>query len=127
MKINSYKDLIVWQRGIELVVEIYELTKKFPRSEEYGLVSQMKRSAVGIPSNIAEGYCRRNLKEYIQYLYISLGSAAELDTQLVISKRIFKGLNYDKVDALLVETLKMLSSLIAKVQKFKTTRKHDDN
>lgn len=125
MKIQSYKELIVWQRGIELVVEVYELTKKFPRSEEYGLASQMKRSAVTIPSNIAEGYYRRNLKEYIQYLYISLGSAAELETQLVISKKVFKGLKYDKVDTLLVEILKMLSSLIAKVQKFKTSSRRN--
>jgi len=127
MKIKSYKDLIVWQRGIELVVEVYELTRKLPRSEEFGLSSQMKRSAVAIPSNIAEGYYRRNLKEYIQYLYISLSSAAELGTQLVISKKVFKSLKYDKVDALLDEVLKMLSSLIAKVQKFKTTRRYDDN
>lgn len=125
MKKQSYKELIVWQRGIELVIEVYELTKKLPRSEEFGLSSQMRRAAIAIPSNIAEGYYRKNLKEYIQYLYISLGSAAELETQLVISKQVFKGLEYDKADALLEEVLKMLSSLIGKVQKFKTNNRRN--
>jgi four helix bundle protein len=87
MKVKDYKDLKVWQKGIEIVDKIYTVTDRLPKDELYGLVSQMKRAAVSIPSNIAEGFVRHHTNEYKQFLYISLGSCAELDTQLIISNR----------------------------------------
>ena len=86
MKVKDYKDLKVWQKGIEIVDKIYTVTDRLPKDELYGLVSQMKRGAVSIPSNI-EGFVRHHTNEYKQFLYISLGSCAELDTQLIISNR----------------------------------------
>lgn len=82
MTINSYKDLIVWQKSFELCLLIYRITKEFPKEELYGIVSQMRRAALSIPSNIAEGFSRHRKLEYIQFLHISFGSAAELETQL---------------------------------------------
>ena len=80
-KIKNFQDLRIWQIGIEVVKDIYILTKKFPKEELYGLISQMRRSAISIPSNIAEGFRRYHNKEYKQFLYIALGSCAELETQ----------------------------------------------
>ena len=85
-KIQSYKDLIVYQKSYKLSLEIYKATKKFPSSEIYGLVSQMRRSVVSIPCNIAEGYRRGHRKEYIQFLYVAQGSCGELETLLSLSK-----------------------------------------
>jgi four helix bundle protein len=87
MKVKDYKDLKVWQKGIEVVDKIYSVTHSFPKDELYGLVNQMRRAAVSIPSNIAEGFVRQHTKEYKQFLYSSLGSCAELDTQLIIANR----------------------------------------
>jgi len=87
VKAKDYKDLKVWQKGIEIVDKVYEITRTFPNDESYGLASQMRRAAVSIPSNIAEGFVRRHPKEYRQFLHISLGSCAELDTQLIIASR----------------------------------------
>lgn len=86
--IQSYKDLEVWQKSIGLVKEIYRITKDFPNEERFGLVSQMRRCAISIPSNIAEGKTRHHGNEYIQFLYIALGSCSELDTQLIIAKEL---------------------------------------
>ena len=86
--LNSYKNLIVWQRSMELVVEIYSLTQKFPKEELYGISSQMKRCAISIPSNIAEGRRRDGKKEFRRFLIIAYGSGAELETQIEISKRL---------------------------------------
>jgi len=80
-KINDFKDMRIWQKGIEVVKDIYAVTKKFPNDELYGLTSQMRRSAVSIPSNIAEGFRRYHNKEYRQFLYIAMGSCAELETR----------------------------------------------
>ncbi len=85
-KIKSFKDLKIWQKGIEIVNDIYQITKTFPKEEMFGLISQMRRAAVSIPSNIAEGFKRIHNKEYQQFLYTALGSAAELETQLIISQ-----------------------------------------
>ncbi|HAV11695.1 MAG TPA: four helix bundle protein [Candidatus Moranbacteria bacterium] len=117
-KSNSYKDLLVWQKSIDLVVDIYELTEKFPKSEAFGLVSQMRRAAVAIPSNIAEGQKRGHKKEFLQFLYISYGSGAELETQLEICKRLgkLKELDYTVIEAKLEEIMKMLNSLIRSVK-----------
>ena len=85
---NSFRDLLVWQKGIVLVTEIYSLTNKFPKEEQFGIISQIRRCAVSISSNIAEGAARKSVKEFKQFLYISLGSASELDTQLIISQNL---------------------------------------
>ncbi|MCX5698457.1 MAG: four helix bundle protein [Candidatus Omnitrophica bacterium] len=87
MKVRSYKELDVWKKGLDIVDKVYGLTKRFPDEEKYGLVTQMQRSAVSIPSNIAEGFARQHSKEYTQFLYVALGSCAELETHLIISNR----------------------------------------
>jgi four helix bundle protein len=87
LKIKDYKDLKVWQKGIEIVDKVYTLTTKFPKAELYGLTLQMRKASVSIPSNISEGFARGHTKEYKQYLRISLGSCAELDTQSIIANR----------------------------------------
>jgi four helix bundle protein len=87
MKVKDYKDLKVWQKGIEIAEKIYSITDDFPKSELYGLAAQMRKASVSISSNIAEGFVRHHSKEYKQFLYISLGSCAELDTQVVIAHR----------------------------------------
>ena len=86
-KIRSYKDLIVWQRSVEYCVLVYKVTEGFPSSESFGLTNQMRRAAVSIPSNIAEGSGRTN-KEFARYLKIALGSLAELETQIEIARRV---------------------------------------
>ena len=86
--IKEFKDLRIWQKGIEIVSDIYITTKKFPKEELYSLTSQIRRSAISIPSNIAEGFRRYHNKEYKQFLYIALGSCAELETQIVIAKNL---------------------------------------
>ncbi len=85
---SSYKELIVWQKSIQLVIDIYKLTKKFPKEETYGLSSQMQRAVVSIPSNIAEGNDRNSSKEFSQFLRIARGSLAELETQIIISEKL---------------------------------------
>ncbi len=119
MTVNSYKDLKVWQKSIELVAEIYKLTEQFPKSEIYGLTSQMQRAAVAIPSNIAEGQKRNYTKEFLQFLYISYSSGAELETQIEICKKLnkFKDLDDSKIENLLNEVMKMLNVLISSLKK----------
>ena len=111
--LKSYRDLIVWQRSIDLVSEIYRLTEQFPQTEIYGLTSQMRRAAVSIPSNIAEGYSRKSKNEYSQFIRISFGSGAELETQLVIAENLkFTSAEKSaKVKMLLGETMRMLNRL----------------
>jgi len=116
MSLNSYKDLKVWQRGIELVKEVYKITSQFPKNEIYGLAIQMRRAVVSIPSNIAEGYLRKNLKEYLQFLRVAYGSAAELETQLIIAKDLYQNINYSRAESLLEEIQKMLNTLIQKLE-----------
>lgn len=122
MKVTSYKDLIVWQKAIELVKEIFLLTEKFPRSELYGIISQMRRAAISIPSNIAEGYGRKSSKEYAQALSIAYGSALELETQLIIAQQLkFSDPNaFIKAVQLLDEILRMLNSLNSKIRQMQT-------
>ena len=85
---GNFKELLVWKKSIELVTEIYEITAAFPSEEKFGLVSQVRRAAVSIPSNIAEGNARRSSADYIQFLKIARGSGAEVETQIVISKNL---------------------------------------
>lgn len=115
--LDSYKQLEVWKRSIELVEAIYLVTKNFPKEEIYGLTSQMRRAVVSIPSNIAEGYKRRNLGEYLQFLGIAEGSAAELETQLIIAQKIYPVFDFSFSLSLLEEIKKMLFSLMKKLQK----------
>ena len=114
--ITTHKELVVWQMSMDLAVDVYCITKNFPKSEEFGLTSQMRRAVVSIPSNIAEGYGRGSRNELRHFLEVSSGSASELETQLLICKRV--GLeNSDVVDELcdrLKRILKMLSSLISR-------------
>ena len=112
--IKTHKDLDVWKKSMDLVEEVYRLTKGFPDSEKYGLINQARRCAVSIPSNIAEGAGRNSKKEFKQFLYISLGSISELETQLIISTE----LNYQKDNSLLDELneiRKMLFGLIKSI------------
>src|SRR3989338_9368553 len=88
MKVNDYEKLVVWQKSMDLVSDIYFMTKSFPREEIYGLTSQIRRSSVSIPSNIAEGSRRSTGKDFRNFLYTSLGSASELETQIMIAYRL---------------------------------------
>ena len=114
---QSHKDLTVWQKSMDLVVEVYKFTKTLPREELYGLSSQMRRASITIPNNIAEGYQRNHIKEYIQFLHIAKGSASEFETQLTIAKRLDLGLSQDliNVENLLTEVLKMLNKLTSRL------------
>ena len=117
MEIRSFKDLLVWQKAMDLAEEIYRIVKLLPKEETFALSNQMRRSAISIPSNIAEGYNRHGIKEYINFLYIAKGSNAELLTQLTLCKRIeylsaeqlFKALKLSD------EISKMLSAIINKI------------
>ncbi len=93
-KLKTYKDLIAWQKAYQLCLRIYKVAKSFPSPEQYGLTSQIKRSALSIPSNIAEGYVRQGTQDYIRFLYIAYASLAELETQLLLAK----DLGYIKID-----------------------------
>ena len=118
MKINDYKDLLVWQKGIEIVDKVYIVTSVFPKNELFGLTSQMRRCAVSIPSNIAEGFGRRYTNEYIRFLYIALGSCAELETQIIISQRrkYISPQNAQEIIIILNQESRMLSGLISKLR-----------
>lgn len=87
-RVQSYRDLIVWQKSIDLVLEIYRATQGFPKTETYGLVSQLRRAAVSVPSNIAEGHARLSTGEFKQFLGHSRGSLMEIETQVLISQRL---------------------------------------
>ena len=87
-KIKTHKDLDVWNKAMELAEKIYHLTKEFPKEEQFGLTSQIRRSAISIPSNIAEGAARNSDKEFLQFLYVALGSLSEIETQLLLTKRL---------------------------------------
>jgi four helix bundle protein len=86
--VKNFRDLIVWQRGIKLAKEVYQLTSKFPQQEVFGITNQLRRASVSIPSNIAEGQGRQYRKEFVQFLYVAIGSVNELDTQFVIAEEI---------------------------------------
>ena len=118
MEIKSYKELIAYQKSKELVKVIYVLTKDFPKEELYGLTSQIRRSAISIPSNIAEGYMRGS-REYIQFLKIALGSCAELETQLELSKEvgICNSSDFNKPYELNTEITKLLITYIKKMER----------
>jgi four helix bundle protein len=84
----NHKDLILWRKAMDLAVRVHQSCTNFPRSEIHGLVSQLRRAATSIPSNVAEGYARRSTKEYIYFLHVARGSIAELETQLLLAQRV---------------------------------------
>ena len=115
--VNSYKELIVWQKSIALVSKVYSLTKRFPSDEKFGLTSQLNRASVSIPANIAEGWGRESRKNYVQFLRVSRGSLFELETLLIISQNenfitleAFKDISIytDEVSRMLVSMIKKL-------------------
>src|SRR3990167_391511 len=108
--IKSHKDLLVWQKSLDLVENVYLLTEKFPQRELYGLSAQMRRAAVSISSNIAEGRSRGTRKDFTHFLHMAFGSASELETQLLIAKRLKYGKSHDVDESslLLLEVSKML-------------------
>ena len=118
-KIRTHKNLEVWKNSIKLVTQIYEETNKFPKVELYGLTSQIRKSAISVPSNISEGAGRNHTKEFIQFLYISMGSLAELETQLIIASNLNYLSNqvFDNLNTLLIEIRSQLSGLIKSLQK----------
>ena len=114
MKTSDFRELKVWQKSMDIAVDIYALVKTFPVEEKFALGDQIRRSVVSIPSNIAEGHNRNSTKDYIRFLSISRGSLAELQTQLILCKRIGYLLEHDfsKIYVRLVEIDKMLTALI---------------
>ena len=116
-KIKSYRDLIVWQKSMGLVTDVYRQTKTFPRDEQYGLVPQLRRSAVSIPSNIAEGYGRGSTNDYVRFLQISRGSLYEMQTQLEIALNLehIPKISFQDLDEKSREVERMLNSLIKSV------------
>jgi four helix bundle protein len=116
---RSYRDLVVWQKGIALVEDIYRLSSKFPAEEKFGLVSQMRRAAVSVPSNIAEGQARNTTSQFIHFISTAEGSLAELDTQLVIAIELDFCTSSDAQDAfsMIEEEQRMLNALRRSLEK----------
>lgn len=112
--IQSYKELIVWQKAMHLVELIYNFTEEFPKEEVFGLTSQLRRAVVSIPSNIAEGRHRGTRKDYRQFLIVAYGSGVELETQIEIAKRLSYGNKaaYSEIEASIAEVLKMLNKML---------------
>ena len=117
MKINSYKDLIVWQKAMDLAEEVYRLSRAFPKEELYGLTSQLRRAVVSVPSNIAEGQARQSTAEFLNFLSIAQGSLAEVDTQQLLAQRFayLTPQGATQAAGLIVEISKMLASLRGKL------------
>ncbi len=115
---NSYKDLFVWQRSMDLVESIYRITALFPTDERFGLISQMRRAAVSIPANIAEGRRRGTRRDYHHFVVMAYGSGAELETHLEISRRLnfVSDEGIEQLSHLLTEVMKMLNSLSSKLR-----------
>ena len=116
-EIKSFRDLLIWQKSMQLVTDLYSITKLFPNEELYGLVQQIRRAAISIPSNIAEGYGRNSTKDYIRFLRIARGSIYELQTQLEISANLkyIAVETYSEHNEKLQEIERMVSSLIKKI------------
>ena len=112
-----HKDLKAWQESMDLVVTIYKITSKFPDEEKYGLTTQLRRASVSVPSNIAEGSARKGNKEYIQFLYVALGSLAELDTQLEIAQNLEFIHSFTKIE---VRTKYIRNLIIGLIKKLKS-------
>ncbi len=117
--IKTYRDLLIWQKSKELTVMIYRQTQSFPKAEEFGLKSQMRRSAVSVPSNIAEGFGRYSAKEFRRFLRIAIGSLYELQTQQIVSFELnyLKKEKYDILVTKCLELEKMMNSFINKISR----------
>lgn len=113
---RRHHDLVAWQRAIELVKLIYRVTESLPESEKFGLIAQMRRAAVSVPSNIAEGAARRSSKEFTQSLYVARGSLAEIETQLMLCRELGFIKDTTSVDKALSEVFSILSGLIRSLQ-----------
>lgn len=113
-EIKSYRDLIAWQKAIQLCKRVYQLSAGFPDSERFGLVSQVRRAAVSVPSNIAEGYGRRRTQDYLRFLDMARGSLAEVDTQLVLARELGFGevSSLTTCDQMVIEVDRILSGLV---------------
>jgi four helix bundle protein len=114
-KIQTYKDLQIWQRAMDLVRNVYTLTEKLPQHEQYGLTSQIRRCSVAVPSNIAEGSGRGSQKDFAQFLRIARGSLYELDTQLLLMENLFKestAKEREEIDELIKMTTSLIKSLM---------------
>jgi four helix bundle protein len=111
--LRTHKELNEWMRSIELVTEIYRVTKGFPKEETYGLTNQIRRSAVSIPSNLAEGAARSSDKEFSHFISIAIGSIAELETQLIISRNLsyLNVIEFEKINTMLIDIRKMAIGL----------------
>ena len=115
--VNSFRDLLVWQKSIDFVESVYKLVKILPKDEIYALSDQLRRAVVSIPSNIAEGSGRNSTKEYIQFLYVALGSACEVETQIVIAERIGYIKEAENYIVEINEIKKMLNGLISSLKR----------
>lgn len=115
--IKSHMDLKIWQISMDLVEEIYKITSTFPKEEIYALSSQMKRAAISVPSNIAEGASRQTTKEFIKFLYISLGSLSELETQVLIANRLNYAFDIEKLLFKIKGLKKMIINMIQSLKK----------
>lgn len=117
MAIATYRDLIVWRKAVDFVTRIYDATRQFPEDERFGLTSQLRRSSVSIPSNIAEGHGRYATNDYLRFLRIATGSLCEVQTQLLIAKNLsfLSESSYNQLDELTKEIERMLSSMIRKL------------
>lgn len=115
MTAKTFKDLIVWQKSMELVNETYGITRQLPKSETYILVSQMLRAAISIPSNIAEGFKRNHKNEFKQFLGIANASSGELETQILITRANYPKIDYAQATSLVIEVQKMLHTMIIKM------------
>lgn len=115
---NSYRDLIVWQKGLKLVTDIYKSSESFPKSEVFGLTAHLRKTAVSVPSNIAEGYGRGSQNDYVRFLKIARGSLYELQTQLEVSSNLgyLKQEVFEVLEQKANEIERMLNTLIKKVQ-----------
>ena len=122
---KTHKDLKVWQESIKLVTTIYDKTKSFPKDELFALTSQIRRCAISIPSNIAEGAARESNKEYIRFLYIAQGSISELDTQLLIANNLFFTGKEDHI--LLTEKLAEIRKMLSGLIKFRKGKSNSDS
>lgn len=116
--IKTFRDLIVWQKSISFVTEIYKMTNAFPKEEQFSLTNQLRRAAISIPSNISEGFGRHTRKEYIRFLQIAIGSTFELQTQIEIAKNLnfISQEDFYRIFELSKEIERMLSSLITKLK-----------
>lgn len=116
MEIKSYKDLLVWKKGIEISKEAYKITSQLPKEEVFGLSSQIRRASVSIPSNIAEGRGRGTRKDFAQFLHIAQGSLAELETQIILVSEIYPKVEINYIFKLIEEERRMLSVMISKLK-----------